>query len=132
MRTFILRRIGQSIVVLWALITILFILFRLLPGDPLMVYLDIGLPPEDQAEILQQFGLDQPIWRQYILYIYNAFQGDFGISFHYRQPVTEIIAVKFWPTMLLMSSIIFMTYSVGILLGAVIRLPKKAIVVVVS
>jgi peptide/nickel transport system permease protein len=120
MRTFILRRIGQSIVVLWALITILFILFRLLPGDPLMVYLDIGLPPEDQAEILQQFGLDQPIWRQYILYIYNAFQGDFGISFHYRQPVTEIIAVKFWPTMLLMSSIIFMTYSVGILLGAIL------------
>jgi peptide/nickel transport system permease protein len=85
-----------------------------------MVYLDIGLPPEDQAEILQQFGLDQPIWRQYILYIYNAFQGDFGISFHYRQPVTEIIAVKFWPTMLLMSSIIFMTYSVGILLGAIL------------
>ena len=118
MRTYILRRLAQSVLVLWALITILFVLFRLLPGDPLMVYLDVGLPPETQAEILHQFGLDQPLWQQYVLYLYNAFQGDFGISFHYRQPVTQIIAAKFWPTMLLMSSIIFTTYTVGTLLGA--------------
>ena len=120
MRIYILRRIAQSALVLWALITILFVLFRLLPGDPLTIYVDVGLPPEAQDAILRQFGLDQPIWKQYILYIYNAFQGDFGISFHYRLPVTEIIADKFWPTMLLMSSIIFTTYTVGIFLGAIL------------
>ena len=120
MRTYILRRVAQSALVLWALITILFVLFRLLPGDPLAIYIDVGLPPEAHDQILKQFGLDQPVWKQYILYIYNAFQGDFGISFHYRVPVVEIIAAKFWPTMLLMSSIIFMTYTVGILLGAIL------------
>ena len=62
MRTYILRRIAQSALVLWALITILFVLFRLLPGDPLTIYVDVGLPLEAQDAILRQFGLDQPIW----------------------------------------------------------------------
>jgi peptide/nickel transport system permease protein len=118
MRRYIIRRVAQSALVLWALTTILFVLFRLLPGDPLTVYVDVGLPSDIQAQILRQFGLDQPLWKQYVLYLANALRGDFGISFHYRQPVTEIIADKFWPTMLLMSAIIFVTYAVGILLGA--------------
>lgn len=108
------------VLVLWALTTILFILFRLMPGDPLAIYVDAGLPPQARAAILEQFGLDQPLWKQYVLYMVNALQGDFGRSFHYRQPVLEIIADKFWPTILLMISIIFVTYTAGTLLGAVL------------
>lgn len=106
------------VLVLWALVTILFVLFRLIPGDPMAIYIDVGLPPEAQEQILAQFGLNEPIWKQYLIYIANALQGDFGRSFHYRQPVMEIIAVKFWPTMLLMSATIFVTYLLGTVIGA--------------
>ena len=77
--------------VLWAIATILFLMFRLLPGDPTLAYLDPTFTGEQRDMILRDFGLDQPLWQQYLLYIWNLLHGQFGLSFRQRLPVTGLI-----------------------------------------
>jgi dipeptide transport system permease protein len=68
---------------------------RLLPGDPVLLMSgERSLPPERHAELLRQFGFDRPIWEQYLSYLWNLLQGDFGISFKTKAPVlNEFLAL---------------------------------------
>ena len=63
---FVGRRLLHSIFVLWAVATILFLMFRLMPGNPLAAYISEALSAEQQNLIMQQFGLDRPLWEQYV------------------------------------------------------------------
>ena len=61
---------------------------RLLPGDPVLAMAgERGVSPERYAELMEQFGYDQPIWQQYLDYIGNVLTGDFGISIATKRPV---------------------------------------------
>jgi ABC-type microcin C transport system permease subunit YejB len=92
---FFLRRLGYTVFVLWAVASILFFMFRLMPGDPRTAFIDNTFTAEQQQLLLEQFGLDQPLHVQYGLFMANLVQGDLGQSFRFKRPVLEMILEVF-------------------------------------
>ncbi|WP_163970257.1 ABC transporter permease [Oceanobacillus halotolerans] len=119
MVSFIFKRLIQTIITLYILITLLFFMFRILPGDPTTMFVDAALPLEAREAVLEQFGLDKPLHEQYWLYMKNFVQGDFGISFNSREPVVDLIGHYLMPTIFLMGSTILLALVIAIILGAV-------------
>lgn len=111
-------RLMELALVLWAVVTILFLMFRLMPGNPMAAYIDPTFTLEQQQQLMAQFGLDKPLWQQYVLYLCNLLQGELGQSFRYREPV----AVRIWTllpnTLILTFSSLVIAYAFGILAGA--------------
>ena len=115
---FVGRRLLHSIFVLWAVATILFLMFRLMPGNPLAAYISEALSAEQQNLIMQQFGLDRPLWEQYVIYFGNLVHGELGTSFHRREPVLSIVLSVLPNTIILTFCGLFIAYAFGILAGA--------------
>lgn len=115
---YVLSRLGQNLVLLWAVVTILFLLFRLAPGNPLAAYISEALTEDQQRLILQQFGLDRPLHEQYGLYLWNLAQGNLGTSFFRREPVADIILSALPNTLILTVSGLLIAYAFGVLAGA--------------
>ena len=115
---FYAKRITHSTNTMWVIATILFLMFRLLPGDPTIAYLDPSFTGEQRQMILHDFGLDQPLWQQYLLYIWNLLHGQFGLSFRQRLPVTDLILGVLPNTLLLTLVSLVAAYVFGVLLGA--------------
>jgi peptide/nickel transport system permease protein len=90
MRRFILQRLFYSVITLWLLTLIVFVVVRF-TGDPAVLMSDYpGVRPEDLAALRTQWGLDEPYLVQYGKFISNVVQGDFGRSFQFNMPVREI------------------------------------------
>jgi ABC-type dipeptide/oligopeptide/nickel transport system permease component len=89
---YVVRRIAASIPVIFGLITVVFFLMRLLPGDPVSVMMtEFAAAAEDQAKIRAQLGLDDPLLVQYGRYLLNLAQGDLGESvFTHRTVLSQI------------------------------------------
>src|SRR5215212_11094653 len=112
---FVGRRLLHSIFVLWAVATILFLMFRLMPGNPLAAYISEALSAEQQNLIMQQFGLDRPLWEQYVIYFGNLVQGELGTSFHRREPVLSIVLSVLPKTIKLTLCELLVAYALRIL-----------------
>ena len=115
---YVLRRLLHSIIVLWAVVTILFLMFRLMPGNPLIAYISEALNEEQQRLIMAQFGLDRPLHEQYALYLWNLLHGNLGVSFFRREPVMSIILSVLPNTLILTVTGLAVAYLFGILAGA--------------
>ncbi|MDM7940302.1 MAG: ABC transporter permease [Methanothrix sp.] len=106
---------------LFIIVTLIFLIPRMMPGDPFISLLGEEVyyrSPELVAELKAQFGLDRPLPEQYISYLQNLVQGNFGYSFHYSQPVWDVIAYKMkWTVVLLIPSVI-LGAILGIVMGA--------------
>lgn len=87
------KRLLTILAVLWGAATLTFIAVKLIPGDPIAILSGGDNVVDDayRAELTRQFGLDQPLWIQYLRYCAQALQGDFGVSYQYRQPVLSVI-----------------------------------------
>lgn len=120
MKEYVVRRIGQLVVTYWAFITILFVLFRVMPGDPTTMFVAQGLSGDARQEVIENLGLNEPLHVQYIDYMGQLLTGSFGRSFQYREPVSNIIVTKFWNTIFLMLGAITLAYIIGILGGALL------------
>jgi peptide/nickel transport system permease protein len=92
MSRFLLRRLFGTVIVMWAVATLVFFMLRLVPGDPIAAMLaDVG-GAEEVAALRMKLGLDQPVYVQYVKWFWNALQGDFGSSIYgSRVPVSQII-----------------------------------------
>jgi peptide/nickel transport system permease protein len=115
---FIGQRLLHSLFVLWAVVTILFLMFRLMPGNPMAAYISEALGEDEQAAIMRQFGLDKPLWVQYFIYLGNLLQGQLGLSFHQRQPVWDIVMGVFPNTIVLTLTGLIVAYIFGVIAGA--------------
>ncbi|MBP1925028.1 peptide/nickel transport system permease protein [Sedimentibacter acidaminivorans] len=115
---YITKRILVMLLTLFVLVTILFFLFRVVPGDPVSMFIDSGLDRESQELLLKHYGLDKPIGQQYIIYIKNLLKGDFGNSFQYGKSALEVIAERFCNTMILMVTSLIIAFFIGITAGA--------------
>ena len=115
---FVAERLVHSLFVLWAVVTILFLMFRLMPGDPLAVYISETLTEEAQNAIREQFGLDRPLWQQYFIYLANLLRGELGTSFHIKQPVMDIILAVLPNTLVLTLTGLVIAYVFGVVVGA--------------
>lgn len=93
MGKFILKRLGVSLVTIWLLVTVVFILVRLMPGDP---FVSDKMTPEIRANLERYYGFDKPVIVQYFTYFKNILKGDFGYSMKYvNQSVNKIIFESF-------------------------------------
>jgi peptide/nickel transport system permease protein len=109
------------IIAFFIIITINFIVPRMLPGDPLSaIYGDevlIKLSPETSASLSSYYGLDKPVLVQYFLYIVSIFKGNLGYSFYYKKPVTELLLSYFPYTLMLMGLAMLVSTILAIVLG---------------
>ncbi len=100
MTTYIVRRLIQALVVLILVTLMVFFVMRLLPGDPVLIYVAQtaelqAMPPEMLDKLRAEFGLDKPIMVQYANWVADVFQGDFGTSIFYREKVGKLMLERF-------------------------------------
>lgn len=119
LRKYITRRLIEITIIFFVIMTVLFLLFHLAPGDPVSRMVDPNLTPEDAEHLIAQLGLDQPLHKQYLYYIKNFFSGHFGISFHYGQPVARIILNRLPNTVILFTTSIILSALVGVFFGKI-------------
>ncbi len=118
-QTYIFGKLIEIVIIFFVIMTALFFLFRLSPGDPISKVVDPMLTPEDIQHLIQQMGLDKPIWEQYVIYLKNFFTGNFGVSFHYGEPVFKIIKQRLGWTILLFTSSTVLAAMAGVFLGKI-------------
>ena len=111
---------GQLLFVLWAVATILFLIFRLMPGNPLAAFISPNFTEEQQNILRHQFGLDRSLLEQYLLYLWNLAHFEFGESFFYKKKVAELVWQVFPNTLLLTFSALIVAYIFGILGGVLL------------
>jgi len=126
------RRFLHMLFVLWAIATVLFLMFRLMPGDPSTAYIDPNFTGEQRQLVLQQFGLDKPLSEQYLIFLKNTAQGEFGLSFRYRQPVTGLVVSVLPNTLLLTMTALFVAYAFGGFFGALLAWKRGSVLETVS
>lgn len=119
-RIYFLKRLALAAATIFFLATVMFALFRLLPGDPTLTVLSPALSPEVQADLRQRFGLDRPILEQYARYVANLLLGNFGVSFHQGVPVSQLLGQRLVNTIALMLPSLVLAYALGIVAGAYI------------
>jgi peptide/nickel transport system permease protein len=117
--SFLLRRVFYGILLMLGVVVLNFLLIRLAPGDPAVVIAgEMGGASEEMlAQIRADYGLDKPVLVQLGIYLGNVAQGDLGQSFFFNQPVTKLIALRIWPTILLVISALALSIAVGVTLG---------------
>jgi len=94
MTAFLVRRLVGLVLTLLAASLIVFLVLQVLPGDPAMLMLDTNARPDTIAALRHQLGLDRPAWLRYLTWIWGLLRGDFGISYTYSVPVSELIAQR--------------------------------------
>jgi peptide/nickel transport system permease protein len=109
---------GGAVVSLIMVIAVGFFAFRILPGDPAISMTRGRRVSADQVEQLRhQFGLDQPLLAQFWNYLVGLLHGDLGVSYTYNQPVSELIATRVGPTLLLTGTAALLSIILGLWLG---------------
>ena len=117
--TYVLGRLLTAVVSLFAVIVAGFFLFRILPGDPVRAMTEgREVTAEQRAELRRQFGLDQPLWRQFLDYAEGLIHLDLGVSFQYREPVVDLILERLGPTILLAGTGTIIAALLGLFLGS--------------
>jgi oligopeptide transport system permease protein len=125
MLRYFLRRLAGAIPTLFIIVTLSFFLVRIAPGGPFDE--ERSLPPEIMANLQRAYGLDQPVWAQYVRYMRGVLHGDFGPSFRYKDfTVTELIAQGFPVTLELGTVALALALGIGIPLGAFAALHRNS------
>ncbi|MBL4659881.1 MAG: oligopeptide ABC transporter permease OppB [Alcanivoracaceae bacterium] len=118
MLRYMIRRILAAIPTLFLLITIAFFLIRVAPGGPFDTEKD--LPPVIQKNLEAKYHLDEPLYQQYIRYLGDIVQGDFGPSFQYKDfSVTELIAKGFPVSLTIGGLALLFALIMGVMLGTI-------------
>lgn len=131
MTGFILRRLGESLLAIWGVVTIVFFVTRIL-GDPAALLLPIGASDADIQALRAQLGLDQPMLVQYGQFLLNAVQGDFGVSFQHGRDAMQVVLERLPATAQLALTAIAMGLVIGTVAGSIAALKRgRAIELVV-
>ncbi|MGI6343499.1 MAG: ABC transporter permease [Bacillota bacterium] len=118
MRRYIIQRLIISVITVCVIVTACFFLLRLLPGNPFAS--DAMLPQEIIDKMMRYYGMDKPLWQQYLTYMGNLLRGDFGYSLKYAgRSVNYVIATTFPISARLGLQSLLFSYPVGLLLGII-------------
>ncbi len=119
---YIAKRLGLSVVTLWVLVTVVFVLVRRLPGDP---FSSDKLTPQILENLNRYYGFDKPLFQQYITYLGNLLRGDLGFSIKYaNQTVNSIIFSAFPNSFDLGIRSLTLALSFGLVLGIIAALNR--------
>jgi len=126
---FIARRILVVIPTLFAIALLLFLAIRMVPGDPIEVRTgERGIAPERHAMLLHQYGMDQPLWRQFLRYLGQLVQGDFGVSIVTSEPVIKEFLTLFPATVELALCAILFAILLGVPAGVIAAVKRGGVV----
>jgi peptide/nickel transport system permease protein len=117
-----IKRIGQTLPVALFVTVLIFLLIKLIPGDPAAAILGERASDEAVQTLHRQWGLDRPLWQQYGVYMRNLLSGNLGQSLRYRTPVADLLPHRMGVTLFLV------TYSM--VLSIVIAVPLAIIAAV--
>jgi ABC-type dipeptide/oligopeptide/nickel transport system permease component len=112
-----LRRLLLVVPQAWLTVSLLFLLFRLVPGDPAALIAGPGGTPAQIDRLRAELGLDAPLWRQYLAFLGDLARGDLGPSLSFGRPVTTVIATRIVPTLALMVASIGLTVAIALPAG---------------
>jgi peptide/nickel transport system permease protein len=126
MSHYLLRRVGQGLLVLWAAFTLSFFLLQVLPGDSVLIKFqnpDLGLSPAQIEEMRVAYGADSPLWQQYFHTLFAMLRGDVGYSVQAGVPVSELIASNLPDTLTLALPAFLLAAVLAFTLAVASRLP---------
>ncbi len=116
MSGYIIQRCLQAVVVMFAMSVIVFVGVYAI-GNPMDVLIPLDAPQDVRALIIARFGLDLPLWKQYLVFLGNVAQGDFGRSFVYAIPVLDLIVSRLPATLELTLAAVIGAAAIGVPLG---------------
>ena len=114
---FLIRRTTGFILTLLAVSVVVFAVMNVLPGDPALTILGLDATDDALAALREQLGLNEPLLTRYFSWIWNALQGDFGISHSFRVPVAELIGERLGMTVALAVAGMVATLILALTLG---------------
>lgn len=117
MRSYWARRVGSSVLILALVLVLNFVLFRMMPGDPVASIVDPKFSPEAKARLMEVYGLDKPMLTQFALYVKSSLSFDFGISFLTGRPVADELRSRVPNTVALLGSSLLLSALLGTWLG---------------
>ncbi len=123
MAAYLARRLLLALVTIWAISVVTFVIIQLPPGDFVDAYIanlsaSGSMVSAQEAEALRQlYGLDQPIWVQYLKWAGRVVRGDFGMSMEWGRPVTEVLGDRLWLTVALSILAIVVTWGLALPIG---------------
>ena len=112
-----LKRLLSSFVVLAAVLVLNFLLFRMMPGDAVSTIIDPSFSPEAKENLRAIYGLDRPLWEQFVIYIRQMLTFSFGLSFLSRKPVWDELVSRLPVTLTLTVSSMALSSALGVWLG---------------
>lgn len=124
---FAMRRGLRALVTLWIVITVVFVATRL-SGDVAQFLLPPNTPEEQKQELRVLLGLDRGIPEQYVLYLGDLVQGEFGVSFYSRRPVLEMFVERMPATLSLAIPSLLLSMAIGLPVGIVAALKRNSFV----
>jgi ABC-type dipeptide/oligopeptide/nickel transport system permease component len=119
MTQYIIRRLLQMVPITLGILTLVFSLIHLIPGDPAAAVAGEGARPEDIAQVRAELGLDQPLWKQYVTYLGNVAHGDLGRSFRTHEQVSKEILARYPATIQLAIGAMIVALLVAFPLGII-------------
>lgn len=119
MGLYILKRLLSAVPVLFGLTVIVFLIMAMIPGDPATAILGAFATPENVARLNRELGLDKSLIEQYVIWIGNLLQGDFGRSYTLNRPVIDEVLERFGATLILAGAAMLLCSLFGLLAGIV-------------
>lgn len=119
MTNYLIRRLLLFVPMLWVTVTLVFVVFRLVPGDPAVLVAGTSATQETIEMIRKQMGLDQPIYVQYMSYLWGLLHGDFGLSAAYGTHVLQTVQDRYPLTLQLAGSAILIALVIGVSAGVI-------------
>lgn len=114
----LLSRLLSLLTVVFGVITLVFFLIHIVPGDPVQVMLGESATLADQAQLREQLGLDQPLSQQWLNYLRQLRHGDLGQSLHSQEPIVDILLQRLPATIELAAAGLFIAILIAIPLGS--------------
>ncbi|MCA9840124.1 MAG: ABC transporter permease [Trueperaceae bacterium] len=117
MLSFLARRLLQLLPLLLGISIMVFLLFQVIPGDPVEILLGVRGTPEMKERLSVEFGLDQPLAKRLVIFLGQLARGNLGTSFQYKKPVWEVIRAVLPQTLLLAGTAVILAALLGITVG---------------
>ena len=118
--SFLAKKMIFAAITIFIIMTLNFAIFRLMPGDPVSMIIDvIRLRPEQVQRLYELFGLNKPLWEQYVQYIIQTLQGFLGYSFYSQRLVAQDILDRLPNTLLLVGTSTILSIVIGMVIGIV-------------
>jgi peptide/nickel transport system permease protein len=111
------RKVLLALPLVWGVITLVFVLLELAPGDASSKFINPDFPPEVRQMVIEKYGLDQPAWYRYFVMMKNLAMFDFGRSVSAERPVWDLVGEALPNTILLSTVTLLVSYPLGIALG---------------